>query len=88
MVKMIAFESARKLVDYEIITVRGRIIFRGRYRRDLEKPAWHYYERDDGQILHFRKRHMVCVIGGKFPPLSKNKIKKEKEEVQNECNKE
>lgn len=88
MSNLIAFESASKLVDYQIITIRGRIEFRGRYRRDLEKPSWHYYERDDGQILHFRKRHMVCVIGGKFPSLSKNKRKKEMKEVQNGCNKE
>ncbi len=34
--------------------------FTGKYRRDLEKKNWHYYETKHG-ILHFRKENMVAV---------------------------
>ena len=32
-------------------------------RRDLETDNWHYYEKDDGTIVHFRKEHIIAVIG-------------------------
>ena len=35
--------------------------FIGFYRRDMEKPNWHYYETEQGDILHFRKENMVAV---------------------------
>jgi hypothetical protein len=44
-----------------IHTTVGKIEFEGKYRRDLEAVNWHYYERIDGTILHFRKEHMVYV---------------------------
>ena len=50
------------MVVYKIITVIGETKFVGKYRRDLEQPNWHCYEREDGRIMHFRKEHMVCVI--------------------------
>lgn len=48
---------------YKIHTVLNQtpFTFWGKYRRDLEKPNWHYYETDRGEIYHFRKEHMVCV---------------------------
>ncbi|MBI9090123.1 MAG: hypothetical protein JEZ12_12985 [Desulfobacterium sp.] len=30
----------------------------------MEKPNWHYYETDKGEIFHFRKEHMVAVLEG------------------------
>ena len=51
------------MTEYQIITTEGEIKFNGRYRRDLETNNWHYYEKDDGTILHFRKEHMVFVSG-------------------------
>ena len=50
-------------IKYKIITKYGNFKFIGRYCRELETSHWHYYERDDGIVLHFRKEHMVCVIG-------------------------
>jgi len=34
----------------------------GWYRRDLEKPNWHYYESTDGTMYHCRKDEMVAVV--------------------------
>lgn len=36
--------------------------FIGKYRRDLEKPNWHYYETEKGKIVHFRKTQMQVVF--------------------------
>jgi len=46
------------------IILKNRMIvsFNGRYRRDLEKPNWHYYEEDDGTMYHARKENMCLVI--------------------------
>ena len=38
--------------------------FMGKYRRDLENGAWHYYETKTGNIHHFRKDHMLAVLEG------------------------
>lgn len=45
-----------------IYTAYGKIEFFGEYLPERERPNWHYYQRTDGAILHFRKEHMVCVI--------------------------
>lgn len=45
-----------------IVTTIGKIDIVGFYRRDLEKPNWHYYEDSEGNIYHFRKEHLVYVI--------------------------
>ena len=46
----------------QIALINGSTIeFTGKYRRDLEKPNWHYYEDEDGDLHHFRKEHMVMV---------------------------
>jgi hypothetical protein len=49
--------------EYRVFTTVGDIVFKGKYRKDLETPNWHYYEREDGIILHFRKEYMIAVIG-------------------------
>lgn len=36
-------------------------MFTGKYRRDLEKPNWHYYEDVDGTIYHFRKEYLMFI---------------------------
>lgn len=57
--------SEAKMTNYEIYTTNSPdpIEFVGRFRRDLETENWHYYETEDGIICHFRKKHMVAVIG-------------------------
>ena len=52
------------MVNYEIILSSGdSVSFTGKYRRDLETKNWHYYEKEDGVLVHFRKQHMMAVIG-------------------------
>ena len=41
-----------------------QINFKGKYRRDLEKPNWHYYEDKFGHIMHFKKESMAAVLEG------------------------
>jgi len=38
------------------------IYFIGKYRRDLEKDNWHYYETNEGKIIHVKKENMLAVI--------------------------
>jgi hypothetical protein len=59
-------ENEQKTSDrnwINVYTTHGTFGFVGRYRRDLETKRWHYYEREDGTILHFRKSHIVAVVG-------------------------
>lgn len=46
----------------EIQTITSVIKFTGKYLRDREKQNWHYYETNEGTIIHLRKDHMVYVI--------------------------
>jgi hypothetical protein len=46
---------------YEITTVNGTHTFTGKHLKERETANWHYYERDNGDIYHFRKEHMVSV---------------------------
>ncbi len=39
--------------------------FVGIYMRELEKPNWHYYKDDKGNLYHFRKDEMQLVIDHK-----------------------
>lgn len=55
--------TTNDMPEYQILTTQGQIEFTGKYRLDLETNNWHYYEKDDGTIIHFRKEHMVAVIG-------------------------
>ena len=48
--------------NIRIVTTVGVVTLIGRYRRDLEKTNWHYYETEKGDILHFRKEHLVAVL--------------------------
>ena len=45
-----------------IDSVDTSFFFTGKHLPERERPNWHYYEREDGAILHFRKEHMVLVI--------------------------
>ena len=63
------------MVEYEIITTSHRIKFVGRYRRDLESENWHYYEVDDGSILHFHKKYMIYVKGDNADGIIKHQKK-------------
>ena len=52
---------------FELLTIllsNKEVTFTGRYRRDLEKPQWHYYETEEGKIMHFRKSAMQGVLEG------------------------
>jgi len=58
-------ENEKKYKKIKIILnnyTSTQINFVGFYRRDLEKPNWHYYETKDGNIYHFRKEFMCAVI--------------------------
>ena len=55
-------ESQKPFKTMRIVTTVGVVTFIGRYRRDLEKTNWHYYETNKGDILHFRKEHLVAVL--------------------------
>ena len=55
-------ESQKPFKTMRIVTTVGVVAFIGRYRRDLEKPNWHYYETENGDILHFRKDFMIAVL--------------------------
>ena len=44
-----------------IHTTIGEISFVGKYRRDLETKHWHYYEKENGRILHFHKSQLISV---------------------------
>lgn len=53
------------MIEYQIFTTisESPFVFVGKYRRDLETNNWHYYEKENGEICHFRKEHMVAVSG-------------------------
>ena len=59
--------------NYTVKTINGKVTFRGRYRRDLETPNWHYYETADGGVIHFRKEHIVYIQGGTIQEVLDNK---------------
>ncbi len=63
--------------QYEIYT-KGRekpFIFVGKYRRDLETKSWHYYEDKYGILFHFRKEHIVAVLGDTAKSVIENRNK-------------
>jgi hypothetical protein len=47
---------------YRIFTTHGEYHFTGMYLKERESNNWHYYETIEGDIIHFRKEHMVMVI--------------------------
>jgi len=47
---------------YRIEVTTGSIwTFTGKHLPEREKPNWHYYQTSSGDMMHFRKEHMVCV---------------------------
>lgn len=56
----------KNIIEYNYIvkTTKGEVTFRGRYRKDLETPNWHYYETSAGGMIHFRKEHIVYIQSG------------------------
>jgi hypothetical protein len=46
---------------YTIVTTVNEFYFVGKHLPERETNNWHYYECNDGMIMHFRKEHMVCV---------------------------
>lgn len=46
---------------YTILTTADKLTFCGIHRKDKETENWHYYETTEGEMLHFRKAHMVVV---------------------------
>ena len=59
--------------NYTVKTIKGKVTFRGRYRKDLETPNWHYYKTVDGVLIHFRKEHIVYIQGGTIQEVLDNK---------------
>ena len=44
-----------------ILATGHKMVYICKHRPDKEKPNWHYYEKLDGEFIHFRKEHMVMV---------------------------
>lgn len=61
------------MTKYEVQTITNNVTFFGKYRRDLETTNWHYYEKEDGKVIHFRKEHIVYVNGGTVQEIMDNK---------------
>lgn len=55
-----------KLKKIKIILAKDSVIYNlefiGKYRRDLEQKNWHYYEKEDGCLVHVKKDNMLAVI--------------------------
>jgi len=45
-----------------VFTTGNYIDFDGKHLPERETPNWHYYQLDDGHILHCRKEHIVYVL--------------------------
>jgi hypothetical protein len=57
-------EDSKEFPRKHIVLSCGRlIIINAKYRRDLETNNWHYYEQDNGRVVHFRKEHIAFVEG-------------------------
>ena len=52
--------------EITVYTVYSSFTFIGKHRPDLEKKNWHYYEKADGGLIHFRKEYMVVVDENKI----------------------
>ena len=60
------------MTKYEVQTIVNIVTFFGKYIRDLETSNWHYYEKEDGEVIHFRKEHIVYVNGGTVQEIMDN----------------
>lgn len=47
--------------------------FIGRYVRELETNNWHYYERDDGIVIHIKKDGSMIVTGDTIENIKANR---------------
>lgn len=56
-------DKGEQMSDYTIATLYGEISFTGRYCPEIKSDSWHYYEKRNGTVIHFRKDHMVYVDG-------------------------
>lgn len=64
------------MLEYTIHLTTGEYItFIGKYRRDLETDNWHYYEKQEGTIIHLRKEHIIYVSGDTADNIIANKPK-------------
>ena len=49
---------------YKIVTINGAVFeFYGRYVGERDTKNWHYYEREDGKMLHIAKSKLSAVFG-------------------------
>lgn len=57
------FESEIKKVTVTLVKdgVEKNVTFIGKHRPDMETKNWHYFEKDNGNMIHFKKKHMVFV---------------------------
>jgi len=53
--------KGNKMKNYIIGTTTDYVEFKGKYSRILQTKNWHYYEKEDGTVIRFRKEHMVSV---------------------------
>lgn len=49
--------------------------FNGRYVRELETTNWHYYEIEDGSVLHVKKDFIAWVKGNTVKTIKKERSK-------------
>lgn len=56
------FFSSKKYCIFMNTWNYPKIEFNGEHMPEMERPNWHYYKTDQGQMLHFRKEHIALVI--------------------------
>ena len=47
--------------------------FNGTYRRDLQTDNWHFWEDENGEILHISKSSIESVFGDSAEKIIKNR---------------
>lgn len=59
--------------EYELHGAWGVFIFKGKYLRELETKNWHYYEREDGVIIHLSKSGSHFLVGDTLAGIKQNR---------------
>lgn len=74
---MAKINHSKEMIPYVVATILGKERFIGKYRRDLETSNWHYWEKNTGVVIHFRKEHIVYVEGMPIKEMEKQRIEKD-----------
>lgn len=73
---MAKINYSKDMIPYVVSTTAGKVRFTGKYRKDLETNNWHYWEQNNGIVIHFRKEHIVYVEGIHIKDMEKEKNEK------------